>query len=299
MQPNPEIRQLLQWYIEAGVDEAIASSPTDWFGESVRDALPAPAEVTSIHQASPPAATPHTAPQPSPPQTDMSAEIAAIMPPTAPRAPSNMAPSGSLADAIKDARERANKADSLEALRTAIDGFEGCSIKKTAKQTVFADGVADSGVMCIGEAPGADEDRQGVPFCGASGQLLEQMLNAIELKREENYYISNAVFWRPPGNRQPTTEEIELCRPFVEKHIALVKPKLLILIGGTAAKGVLNQSRGITQLRGKSFTYSNEYLDDEIQARVLFHPSYLLRQPLQKKLAWADLLEIKAFLKSL
>jgi DNA polymerase len=152
--------------------------------------------------------------------------------------------------------------------------------------------------MFVGEAPGADEDRQGVPFCGVSGQLLDKMLSFIGLARSENFYITNTLFWRPPGNRQPTPEEIEMCRPFVEKHIALVNPKLLVLVGGTATKAVLNETRGITRLRGQAFTYRNGYLDREIPVRVIYHPSYLLRTPTAKKQTWADLLDIRDFLTS-
>ncbi|MFM9889476.1 MAG: uracil-DNA glycosylase [Rickettsiales bacterium] len=199
----------------------------------------------------------------------------------------------SLATAIAEARALADAASDLAALEAAVRGFNGCALKKTATNTVFAQGVASSRVMFIGEAPGADEDRAGVPFCGPSGQLLDKMLGFIGLKRTENFYITNTLFWRPPGNRQPTAEELDICKPFVEKHIALVNPKLLVLVGGTATKAVLNEDRGITRLRGQKFTYKNDYLAHEIPVRVIYHPSYLLRQPLAKKQTWSDLLAIR------
>lgn len=205
--------------------------------------------------------------------------------------------SSSIAQAIGEARALADAAADLPALEAAVRSFTGCALKKTATNTVFAQGVAESRVMFIGEAPGAEEDRQGVPFCGPSGQLLDLMLSFIGLNRAENFYITNTLFWRPPGNRQPTTEELEICKPFVEKHIALVKPKVLVLVGGTATKSVLNDTRGITRIRGQLFAYTNDYLNGEsIPVHVIYHPSYLLRQPLAKKQCWGDLLALKAAL---
>lgn len=198
--------------------------------------------------------------------------------------------------AIEQARTLANEVKTLTELEAAVRGFTGCALKKTATNTVFAQGVPESGVMFIGEAPGADEDRQGFPFVGVSGQLLDRMLGFIGLKRSENFYITNTLFWRPPGNRQPTTEELEICRPFVEKHVALVNPKVLVLVGGTATKAMLNDTRGITRLRGQVFTYKNDYMDHQVPVHVIYHPSYLLRQPLAKKQAWADLLALNAAL---
>ncbi len=202
--------------------------------------------------------------------------------------------SPSLANIIAEARALADAAGDLAALEAALRGFNGCALKKTATNTVFAQGAPESRLMFIGEAPGADEDRAGVPFCGASGQLLDKMLGFIGLDRSKDFYITNTLFWRPPGNRQPTPEELEICKPFVEKHIALVNPKLLVLVGGTATKAVLGEERGITRLRGQRFTYTNRYLTQEIPVAVIYHPSYLLRQPLAKKQAWGDLLAIKA-----
>lgn len=213
--------------------------------------------------------------------------------PTRGEPPSQPQGLSSITAAVAEARELANNANTLQELESAIRAFNGCALKKTATNTVFAQGVPESRLMFIGEAPGADEDRNGVPFCGASGQLLDKMLSFIGLKRSENFYITNTLFWRPPGNRQPTAEELEICRPFVEKHIALVNPKILITVGGTATSSILKDSRGITRLRGQVFRYKNDYMADEIPVHVIYHPSYLLRQPLAKKQAWADLLALK------
>lgn len=198
---------------------------------------------------------------------------------------------------IAQAREIADACTTLEALRAAVEAFEGCALKKLATRTVFADGNPTSSLMLIGEAPGADEDREGIPFCGVSGQLLDRMLAAIGRTRE-TFYITNTIFWRPPGNRNPNDDELAICQPFVEKHIALVNPKHLVFVGGIAAKSLLGGKEGITRLRGKKHSYKNDYLDASIPASALFHPSYLLRQPSHKALAWRDLLAIKAALEA-
>ena len=183
--------------------------------------------------------------------------------------------------------------NNLIELRQAVESFEGLSIKKTATNTVFADGNPDADIMAIGEAPGANEDEEGIPFCGMSGKLLDQVLASINLTRAKNLYITNSLFWRPPGNRKPTLEENAVCLPFVEKHIAIVKPKLILLVGSTAASALLNSTETISRLRSKFYQYSNIYLESPIPVAVIFHPSYLLRQPLQKKTVWFDLLKIK------
>ncbi len=202
-----------------------------------------------------------------------------------------------LSAAIEEARRLADAAGSLAELEQAVRSFEGCALKQTARHTVFADGDPASRVMLVGEAPGADEDAQGIPFCGVSGRLLDTMLGCIGLTRAEGFYITNTLFWRPPGNRTPTPEELEICRPFVEKHVALVAPRVLVLVGGTAAKAMLGETRGITRLRGQEFSYANQYLNKSIHSRVVFHPSYLLRQPLHKRLMWEDLLNLRADLR--
>ncbi len=195
------------------------------------------------------------------------------------------------------ARAIADKCTNLVELRLALENFEGLSIKKTATNLVFADGSANADVMAIGEAPGANEDEEGIPFCGMSGKLLDKVLASIDLSREKNLYITNSIFWRPPGNRKPTAEENAVCLPFVEKHIALIKPKLILLVGSTSAAALLNSTETISRLRSKFYQYKNDYLDAPIPVAVIFHPSYLLRQPLQKKTVWFDLLKIqKTFL---
>lgn len=242
------------WLSEAGVDEVIEFKPVNRFRQK---ASPAPVQASTAAPAS---------------QT------------SAPIAP---------AAAIAKARKLADAATTLGALKQAVMEFNGCGLKKTATNTVFADGNPESPLMAIGEAPGAEEDKQGIPFCGLSGKLLDQMFLSIGRSRE-HFYITNTLFWRPPGNRQPTPEELAICEPFVQKHIALVGPKLLVLVGGTAAKSVLNNSTGITRLRGKEFSYTNPYLEGRsIPVMVTFHPSFLLRQPMQKKQAWQDMLAIK------
>lgn len=184
--------------------------------------------------------------------------------------------------------------DSLEALKKLVEEFDGCDLKRGAQNTVFADGNPNSEIMFIGEAPGANEDEQGIPFCGQSGKLLDNIIAAIGLSRDKNAYITNTVFWRPPANRKPTNEEIAICRPFVKKHIALVKPKLIILVGSTAVESLLEIDAPITKLRGTYFDYTNEFLGGKaIRTTAIFHPSYLLRQPAHKKTMWFDLLKIK------
>lgn len=189
-------------------------------------------------------------------------------------------------------RKVATEANTLEELKQKVLEFNGCAIKMGAINTVFADGNPSAEVMLIGEAPGANEDIQGIPFCGLSGKLLNNILLSISLKRED-VYITNTVFWRPPGNRRPTAEEIEICRPLVEKHVALLQPKLIILVGNTAVESLLGLKVPMHSLRGKVFDYNNIYLTKAIKAVAIFHPSYLLRQPAKKKEMWQDVIRIK------
>ncbi|XGA08300.1 MAG: uracil-DNA glycosylase [Wolbachia endosymbiont of Xenopsylla cheopis] len=198
-------------------------------------------------------------------------------------------------DWVVEAKKIADRCTSVEELKKAIESFNGCEVKAMATNTVFADGNSQAKIMLIGEAPGMNEDLRGIPFCGASGDLLDKMLAAIELDRTK-VYISNTMFWRPPGNRRPMDLELEMCRPFVEKHIALVLPKILVLVGGTATYSLLDQTKSISRLRGQFHTYTNQYLDMEITTAVIFHPAYLLRQPMQKRLAWQDLKQIKEYI---
>jgi DNA polymerase len=195
-------------------------------------------------------------------------------------------------EAAATARELAAAAKTLDELKNAIAKFEGLSLKATATNLVFADGNPESRLMLIGEAPGAEEDRRGLPFVGASGQLLDRMLAAIGHDRA-SCYITNIVNWRPPGNRKPSPAEMSLCLPFIERHIALIKPALIVLLGDTAAKTLTNRTEGITRLRGKWFTWPTADGAGTIPVLPTFHPAFLLRSPGQKREAWADLLAAK------
>lgn len=191
----------------------------------------------------------------------------------------------------------AQSAKTLTELREALEKFENCPLKKTATNLVFSDGNPDAPIMVVGEAPGADEDRQGIPFVGMSGQLLDRAFAAIGLDRTK-IYISNILPWRPPGNRQPTPHETALCLPFIERHIELISPEFLILVGGTAAKTLLKTNEGIVKLRGKWRSYQSPGLKSPIKALATFHPAYLLRSPAQKRFVWLDLLSLKAMIES-
>jgi DNA polymerase len=178
----------------------------------------------------------------------------------------------------------------LEQLRAALDAFDGCALKATAKQLVFADGNPKAKVMFVGEAPGRDEDIEGLPFVGRSGKLLDRMLTAIGLDRT-NVYIANIIPWRPPGNRTPTPQESQICLPFIQRQIELVDPEVLVCLGGPSAQTLLGIREGITKTRGRWFNYHTG--TREIRAMPTFHPAFLLRSPLQKRLAWRDFLAIK------
>ncbi len=257
---------LLQWQIEMGADELIQNEPVNRLVvESV--------EVASEHNSK-------------------NEPISVAKQPIAATGPS---PGKSASSLVEEARRLADDATTREALKEAVCSYKGLSICKTATNPVFSDGNPQAEIMFIGEAPGANEDEQGIPFCGASGQLMDKAVACIGLTRERNWYISNTVFWRPPGNRKPTTEELNVCRPFVEKHIALIKPKLIVLVGGTATQSLMDAKTGITKLRGTYTQYSNSYLEAPIHMTALFHPSYLLRSPNKKKDFWFDLLRMKHF----
>jgi DNA polymerase len=187
------------------------------------------------------------------------------------------------------AREAAATAASLDDLRTLLDRFEGCTLRATASRLVFADGNPQGRVMFVGEAPGRDEDIQGLPFVGRSGKLLDLMLAAIGLDRT-SVYIANIVPWRPPGNRDPTPLESEICLPFLRRQIELVDPDVLVCLGGPSAQALLGV-KGITRARGRWFSYHTG--TREIRAMPTFHPAFLLRSPLQKRLAWRDFLAVK------
>jgi uracil-DNA glycosylase family 4 len=185
----------------------------------------------------------------------------------------------------------------LDELRLQMQNFTGCSLKDTALNLVFSDGNPKADLLLIGEAPGVDEDQQGIPFVGQSGQLLTKMIEAINLDRKKDCYIINVVPWRPPGNRPPSLDEIEQCLPFLQDHIKIIDPKLLVLLGGVATKTILNTKEGILKLRGKISFY--EVNNKKIPAIPTFHPSYLLRSPRQKSLAWKDWLFVKQTLFSI
>ncbi len=272
-------KTLLQWHIDMGADEAIGETPVDRFG--IRDSGLGIREENKTVEKTPSKLETKPAPK--------------IISPK-PQAP--MPNPSSLQVAQSTARILADQCTTLEELKKAVSEFDGCALKKDANKTVFADGNPNCRVMVIGEAPGAQEDIQGIPFCGPSGQLLDKMLAIIGLTRAENLYISNTVFWRPPGNRQPSPEETAICLPFVEKHIALINPKLLILSGGTATTTLLKKEQSISRLRGQLYEYTNSYLTRPLPTLLTYHPSYLMRQPSAKKLAWNDMLMAKAFLKA-
>jgi uracil-DNA glycosylase family 4 len=202
-------------------------------------------------------------------------------------------------DAVNTARAMAAAANSIAELRAAVDKFDGCALKATARNTVFSDGIDGSPVLILGEAPGKDEDEQAKPFVGRSGQLLDRMLATIGVDRKLNVLISNTIYWRPPGNRDPTQGETVSCLPFVERLIELSQPKLLILTGKAAAHTVLKREDGVMKLRGRRLLYNREGLTAPINAMVMLHPAYLLRQPQQKRLAWSDLLLAEAWLDEL
>jgi uracil-DNA glycosylase family 4 len=273
-----ELIGALRWQIEAGADEAIGDIPIDRYAAR-QTAKQSPTKPAS---ARPPPATQPQAPLP------------------AAKAPAESALPALGVSATSDGRALAAAARTLDELRDALDLFDGCALKETATNTVFSDGDPSADVMFVGEAPGADEDRIGKPFVGVSGKLLDRMIACIGLAREgtgaHGAYISNMLFWRPPGNRNPTPAEIAACIPFVERHIELKDPKVLVFVGGVAAKTMLKRSEGIMRLRGRWFDYATPG-GATIPAMAIFHPAYLLRSPGQKREAWRDLLSIQARLR--
>lgn len=279
-----QLREILAFYIEAGADEAIAEMPVDRY------------EVASVSQRATPRAPTAPAARAAASATRVSAATASA--PAAPVPAAARAIPLESPQAVEDARAVAAAAGSIEALRAAIDRFEGCALRQTAKNTVFADGNPQAAVMIVGEAPGADEDRMGLPFVGVSGQLLDRMFAAIGLDRT-SFYITNILPWRPPGNRTPTQAEIATCVPFVVRHIELVRPKVLVFAGGVSAKTLLNTNEGIMRLRGRWFDYASPGLPAPVPAMPTFHPAYLLRSPGQKREAWRDLLAIRQRLAAL
>src|SRR5438477_7545111 len=257
-------RELLAFYVEAGVDAALDEMPVDRFAERPAAENEAPAVSVAPR------------PDPRPPA------------PIIPRPQAVAPPSPDVA--VMAARETAKSAASLEALRAMLLGFDGCALKLTAKQLVFADGNPQARVMFVGEAPGREEDIEGLPFVGPSGRLLDLMMAAIGLDRT-TAYIPNIIPWRPPGNRTPTPQEAQICLPFMRRQIELADPDVLVCLGGPAAAALLGAREGILKTRGRWFTFHTG--TREIRAIATLHPAYLLRQPLQKRLAWRDFLAIK------
>ena len=202
--------------------------------------------------------------------------------------------SGNLDEVIKKSRGLADSANTIDELKNIVENFDGyLEIKKLAKNTVFGEGNIKAEVLILGEAPGNNEDIEGRPFCGQSGELLDNMFRSIGIPRKD-LYITNTLFWRPPGNRTPTEEEVAICRPFVEKHIALINPKIIVFMGSTALNSLIKTDLTITKARRQLFDYTNQYLGEKsIKTTPLFHPSYLLRQSGKKKDAWGDLLFVK------
>ncbi len=282
-------RRLLQWYLEAGVDETIQDEAVDRYAVAEDKARAVAAS------ASAPSPTPATKPR-APGFADAAHRPPPIAPPSRDAisrdAVSRDRPTPGGDEAVRGAVALAHAADSVAALRDALLGFDGCALAKTATNLVLCDGNPEAAVMFVGEAPGAEEDRQGLPFVGASGKLLDRMLASIGLDRARAF-ISNTVFWRPPGNRTPTTQEMAICMPFLERLIELVDPRILVTLGGPAAKSVLAESAGVSKLRGRWFSYSTPRLPRPIPATAMYHPAYLLRSPAQKRDAWRDLLALK------
>lgn len=245
-------RQALEWLIELGADEAIGDAPVDRYALADKQKPQSPKE--------PAAAQPVVAPN---------ADI----------------------DPVAVAREVASSAANLEGLKAALAAFDHCELKRGARNLVFADGTPGARVMIIGEAPGREEDREGRPFVGRAGQLLDRMLAAIDLNRDSSVYITNVLPWRPPQNRDPKPDEIAMMQPFLRRHVELAAPDVLVVMGNISCQAVLGK-RGITRLRG----HWSEAFDKPVLP--MFHPAYLLRQPVMKRETWADLLELKARLNS-
>ena len=260
---------LITEQFEAGIDELLENNPVDWFSLFQEDKNVAKPLWTG-------AALPSKAPS--------SGSIAS----SSRKAPQILTHGGKDGDKT-DASHIAYTARDIGELEALLQKFEGCSLKKTATKTVFADGNPDSGIMLVGEAPGAEEDRLGKPFVGPAGQLLNRMLESIGLNREK-VYITNVCFWRPPGNRKPSDAEWAACRPFTLRHIQLIKPRVILLLGGSAAQQILNVSEGITRLRGQWLELKIAESIPSIPTLATFHPAYLLRQPAAKKESWLDIL---------
>jgi uracil-DNA glycosylase len=258
---------MLEWYRAMGADEAIGTESQNWF------AVAALASMVPAREFMPPAPAPSLR------------QLERKLPPPQTAAPAPGAAEVEAAD-LMAARELARSAGSLAELRALLETFDGCGLKRTAKRLCLSRGSPAARIMLIGEAPGKDEDAKGLPFVGRAGQLLDRMLAAVGFT-EADVYITNLVFWRPPGNRTPSPEEVQVCQPFVERQIELLSPAVLIFLGNAAAKQLTGATEGITKLRGKWLSYAG------IHAMATLHPAYLLRNPIAKRLAWRDLLAIR------
>src|SRR5947208_211917 len=266
-------RELLAFYREAGIDALLEETPLDRFaGEG---ATTAPAPRTDSARPPPERRAGATGGALSAREREVVGRPALALPPEA---------------AVMAAREAAKIAATLAQLRAMLERFEGCALRTTATQLVFADGNPNARLMFMGEAPGRDEDIEGLPFVGRSGRLLDRMLAAIGLDRK-SVYIANIVPWRPPGNRTPTPQETAICLPFTQRQIELVDPDVLVCLGNPSTQTLLATKEGITRTRGRWFHYQTGMRD--IRAMPTFHPAFLLRNPISKRLAWRDFLAIK------
>jgi uracil-DNA glycosylase len=253
----PTVQQLLAFYLEAGVDCALMEEPANRLSDP--EAIPRPSEA---------------------PRPKAAATSAAALP--LPRNEAALAPEA----AIQSAREAARTAPTLEVLRDLLEKFEGCALKSTATRLVFADGNPQARIMFVGEAPGREEDLEGLPFVGRSGKLLDRMIAAIGLDRT-SAYIANVIPWRPPGNRTPTPQETQICLPFIQRQIELVNPDVVVTLGNPSTQTLLSTREGIMKTRGRWFDYDTG--TRVIRAMATFHPAYLLRSPSYKRMAWQDL----------
>lgn len=270
-----DLREILTFYRDAGVDAALAEAPIDRFAEAYEQAQTSPRS-----DRSPQSAVRQESKRPPPAR-----QAETLTPVTA----GDVTVPDETQVAL--ARELAGTAQNLDELKAQLAAFDGCNLKFTAKNLVFADGNPDGPLMVIGEAPGRDEDIEGLPFVGRSGQLLDRMLAAIGLNRN-SVYVANVIPWRPPGNRTPTPLETEICRPFIERQIELANPDVIVTLGGPASKVLLKTTQGIMRQRGNWSRYQT-LSGAQIDAMPSLHPAYLLRNPAHKRLAWRDFLEVK------
>ena len=265
----------LAWLLEAGADEAVGEAPVDRFAKKQAQLLPSPLEGEGVRRSLGEAG-----------RMGGVARTSSSPPTRTASQPGLPLKGGGEEDSIGTAQSLARAATTLAELKAALEGFDGCALKRTATHTVFADGNPASRIMFIGEAPGRDEDRIGLPFVGRAGKLLDKMLEAIRLDRT-SAYITNVLNWRPPENRDPSPEEAAMCLPFLRRHIELVNPGIIVLLGAVAARHVMGFSEGIMKLRGRWLEY--RVGDHMVPVMPTLHPAYLLRQPAHKKLAWRDL----------